>query len=253
MAWSEWPLIVVALLVGAAAGWVVRGRQNAVRAGTTGDATPASTTTTAVSEPMSPSAGTSTDTSRSRAAEAAPEQTPTAQEQTATAPERTATTPEQTATTPEQTATTPEQVDPAPVPEHTLAADSSQTEPADTDAVASPVVAAPPVEPDTEPADRAPVATEPKPKPEQAASELESGAADDFRRIQGVGPKMAAGLQAAGIRTYQQLAELDEPALRELIRGAGLRGAASLPTWPKQAKALAEAAVVPSTGGSADA
>ncbi|WP_025619222.1 hypothetical protein [Salinispora cortesiana] len=235
MAWSDWPLIVVALLVGAAAGWVVRGRRKAARAGTTGDATPASsTTTTAVGEPTSTSAGTNTngdtDADRSRATDAAPEQAPTA---------------------PEQATTASEQVDPAPAQEHTPAANGSQTEPADADAATPPVVAESPVQPDTEAADRGPVPTEPELQP--AASKLEPDAADDFRRIQGVGPKMAAGLQAAGIRTYQQLAELDEPALRELIRAAGLRGAASLPTWPRQAKALAEAAVASSTGGSADA
>ncbi|WP_243709458.1 helix-hairpin-helix domain-containing protein [Micromonospora sp. 15K316] len=64
---------------------------------------------------------------------------------------------------------------------------------------------------------------------------------DDFRRIQGVGPKMAAALQAAGVRTYQQLADLDETALRELIRGAGLRAAPGLATWPQQARLLASA------------
>ena len=66
-------------------------------------------------------------------------------------------------------------------------------------------------------------------------------AADDFRRIQGIGPKMAAALQAAGIRTYQQLAELDEPGLRETIKAAGLRATPSLATWPQQAKLLAGA------------
>ncbi|MCM0679125.1 DUF4332 domain-containing protein, partial [Micromonospora phytophila] len=66
-------------------------------------------------------------------------------------------------------------------------------------------------------------------------------AADDFRRIQGVGPKMASALLAAGIRTYRQLAELDEAALRETIRGAGLRATPSLATWPQQAKVLAGA------------
>ncbi|WP_260428385.1 helix-hairpin-helix domain-containing protein, partial [Micromonospora globispora] len=65
--------------------------------------------------------------------------------------------------------------------------------------------------------------------------------ADDFRRIQGIGPKMAAALQAAGIRSYQQLAELDEPALRETIKAAGLRATPSLATWPQQAKLLAGA------------
>ncbi|MFF5174595.1 helix-hairpin-helix domain-containing protein [Micromonospora sp. NPDC000089] len=79
--------------------------------------------------------------------------------------------------------------------------------------------------------------------------------ADDFRRIQGVGPKMAAALQEAGIRTYRQLAELDEAALRETIRAAGLRATASLATWPQQAKVLAGASaeadrVLPAPAGS---
>ncbi|MCF0095158.1 hypothetical protein [Micromonospora sp. MH99] len=68
-----------------------------------------------------------------------------------------------------------------------------------------------------------------------------TGPADDFRRIQGVGPKMAAALQAAGVRTYRQLGELDEPALRDLIRAAGLRAAPALATWPQQARVLAGA------------
>ncbi|GAB3842856.1 hypothetical protein GCM10029963_16580 [Micromonospora andamanensis] len=50
---------------------------------------------------------------------------------------------------------------------------------------------------------------------------------------------MAAALHGAGIRTYRQLAELDEAALRETIRSAGLRATASLVTWPQQAKVLA--------------
>ncbi|TDC58155.1 hypothetical protein E1258_21075 [Micromonospora sp. KC207] len=66
--------------------------------------------------------------------------------------------------------------------------------------------------------------------------------ADDFRRIQGIGPKMAAALQDAGIRTYQQLADLDETTLRATIRTAGLRATPSLATWPQQAKVLAGAA-----------
>ncbi|MGB2567217.1 hypothetical protein ACPFP2_02005 [Micromonospora citrea] len=113
-----------------------------------------------------------------------------------------------------------------------------------------PVAAAEPIA-DTEPA-VAPVAAEPAvavpavaPEPAVAAGTAavddEAAAADDFRRIQGVGPKMAAALQAAGIRTYRQLAELDEAALRDTIRAAGLRAAASLATWPQQAKVLAGA------------
>ncbi|SCF22747.1 Helix-hairpin-helix domain-containing protein [Micromonospora viridifaciens] len=81
-------------------------------------------------------------------------------------------------------------------------------------------------------------AAEPSAAPVAAPAD---GPADDFRKIQGIGPKMAAGLQAAGIRTYQQLAELDETALREVIKAAGLRAAPGLATWPQQAKVLAGA------------
>lgn len=215
MAWSDWPLIVVALLVGAAAGWVVRGRHNAARAGTTEDGTPVAATKTAGGEPTSTSTSTSasadTDTDRPSGTEPTPVQTATASEPAST------------------------QVVPRPV--------APDTEPADRSAVAAD--SGP--EPDTATAE---------PKPDTAASGPEPDATDDFRRIQGVGPKMAAALHAAGIRTYRQLAELDVAALRETIRAAGLRGAASLPTWPQQAKTLAkapEAAGVPSAEGGANA
>uniref|UniRef100_UPI001FED24A1 helix-hairpin-helix domain-containing protein n=1 Tax=Micromonospora maritima TaxID=986711 RepID=UPI001FED24A1 len=69
----------------------------------------------------------------------------------------------------------------------------------------------------------------------------DGGTPDDFRRIQGIGPKLAAALQDAGIRTYRQLAELDEAALRETVKAAGLRAAPGLATWPQQAKVLAGA------------
>ncbi|MFI6264879.1 hypothetical protein [Micromonospora sp. NPDC051006] len=99
------------------------------------------------------------------------------------------------------------------------------------------------------PAPRPAVATPPVRPVAAAAVEV-----DDFRRIQGVGPKMAAALQEAGVRTYRQLAELDEAGLRELIRGAGLRAAPGLATWPQQAKVLAGApdevvAALPTAGG----
>ncbi|MEU4717321.1 helix-hairpin-helix domain-containing protein [Micromonospora purpureochromogenes] len=90
--------------------------------------------------------------------------------------------------------------------------------------------------------DEAPVASdEPATTDAAIVATPDAETADDFRRIQGVGPKMAAALQAAGIRTYRQLAELDEAALRETIRAAGLRAAPSLATWPQQAKLLAGA------------
>jgi predicted flap endonuclease-1-like 5' DNA nuclease len=62
---------------------------------------------------------------------------------------------------------------------------------------------------------------------------------DDFRRIQGIGPKVANALAAAGIRSLQHLADTDEATLREAMRQAGVRSASTLSTWPQQARALA--------------
>ncbi|MEU8126917.1 hypothetical protein AB0B68_06860 [Micromonospora sp. NPDC049049] len=99
-------------------------------------------------------------------------------------------------------------------------------------------VAAPPVRP-------TPAATPPvRSAADTTISSVDAdptGPADDFRRIQGIGPKMAAALQDAGVRTYDQLGGLDEPALRDLIRAAGLRAAPGLGSWPQQARVLAGA------------
>jgi predicted flap endonuclease-1-like 5' DNA nuclease len=63
---------------------------------------------------------------------------------------------------------------------------------------------------------------------------------DNLRRIEGIGPKMAGALNAAGITTYEQLAASDETALRAAISAAGLRFAPSLVTWARQARLLAD-------------
>lgn len=130
-----------------------------------------------------------------------------------------------------------------PEPVAASAAAEPESAPTSTDLPAEPVVV---------PAARSAVANPSAPTTDDADTP------DDFRRIQGVGPKMAAALQAAGIRTYRQLAELDEAALRETIRGAGLRAAPSLATWPQQAKVLAgapqeAAAALPAAVGGDDA
>lgn len=63
---------------------------------------------------------------------------------------------------------------------------------------------------------------------------------DDLERIEGIGPKMAAALHAAGIHTFGQLAEADDEARRAAIEAAGLTFAPSLVTWGRQARLLAD-------------
>lgn len=57
---------------------------------------------------------------------------------------------------------------------------------------------------------------------------------DNLRRIEGVGPKIAAALKAAGIRSYGQLATLEIAQLEAILKKAGIR-LAFPDTWPEQA------------------
>ncbi|HEU0238414.1 MAG TPA: DUF4332 domain-containing protein [Micromonosporaceae bacterium] len=63
---------------------------------------------------------------------------------------------------------------------------------------------------------------------------------DDLARIEGIGPRFAAALVTAGIRTFGQLAASDVEAIRNAVASAGLIAAPSLPTWPAQARLLAD-------------
>ncbi len=64
---------------------------------------------------------------------------------------------------------------------------------------------------------------------------------DDMKKVEGIGPKIAGLLQAAGIATFAQLAEADMDRLRKVLEDAGPRFRLADPaTWPEQA-ALAAA------------
>jgi predicted flap endonuclease-1-like 5' DNA nuclease len=76
--------------------------------------------------------------------------------------------------------------------------------------------------------------------PQQRAAETTTAVADDLKRIEGIGPKMAAALGAAGITTYAGLAAADETTIKAAISAAGMRFSPSLPTWPRQAQLLAD-------------
>lgn len=61
------------------------------------------------------------------------------------------------------------------------------------------------------------------------------GATDDLTIVEGIGPKMAAALRAAGITTFARLARASEAELRAAIEAAGMRFAPSMSTWAAQA------------------
>ncbi len=61
---------------------------------------------------------------------------------------------------------------------------------------------------------------------------------DDLTRIEGIGPKMAAALEAAGISSFATLAKSKEGILLAALEKNGLKFAPSLGTWAKQAALL---------------
>jgi predicted flap endonuclease-1-like 5' DNA nuclease len=63
---------------------------------------------------------------------------------------------------------------------------------------------------------------------------------DQLERIEGIGPKIAAALVAAGIQTFDRLRRTADGELQSAIENAGLSFAPSLGTWAKQAAFLAD-------------
>ncbi|HEX4740827.1 MAG TPA: hypothetical protein VH353_05820 [Caulobacteraceae bacterium] len=64
-------------------------------------------------------------------------------------------------------------------------------------------------------------------------------AADDFTRLNGVGPRIAAGLVAHGVTRFDQLASWTSDQLAAFDRALNLRGRAVRSDWIQQAKRLA--------------
>ena len=63
-------------------------------------------------------------------------------------------------------------------------------------------------------------------------------APDDLARLHGIGPKIASILQAAGIKTYAQLAKKTPKQLEQILTEANVR-LANPETWPEQARLAA--------------
>lgn len=61
---------------------------------------------------------------------------------------------------------------------------------------------------------------------------------DDFTIIEGIGPKINAILQAAGVNTFSQLAALQPQRITEILTAGGIR-LADPATWPEQARLAA--------------
>ena len=72
----------------------------------------------------------------------------------------------------------------------------------------------------------------------EAAPKKASGKADDLKKIEGIGPKIAETLVEAGIATYADLAKSKPEDIAEII--SGVRGNHVPDTWPQQAQLAAD-------------
>lgn len=73
---------------------------------------------------------------------------------------------------------------------------------------------------------------------EEAPKKAKAEKGDDLKKIEGIGPKIAETLAAAGITTFAELANTSAEKIAEII--ADVRGNHVTDTWPKQAELAAE-------------
>jgi predicted flap endonuclease-1-like 5' DNA nuclease len=76
-----------------------------------------------------------------------------------------------------------------------------------------------------------------RPAPPEATAAPDT--ADDLTRIDGIGPKAAAALVAAGIRTFDHLADADGDMVATALRASGVRLTSSVHAWPLAAYRIA--------------
>jgi len=101
---------------------------------------------------------------------------------------------------------------------------------------ATPKAAAKPkAAPKKEAAPKAKAEAKPKAAPKKATANAK---ADDLKKIEGIGPKIATTLVEAGIATFADLAKAKPAKISEII--AEVRGNHVTDTWPAQAKLAAE-------------
>lgn len=74
---------------------------------------------------------------------------------------------------------------------------------------------------------------------EEVAGDTISAATDNLELVEGIGPKIARVLRAAGITTFAQLAALDPERISAILRAGNVRLAVTA-TWPEQARLAAE-------------
>jgi predicted flap endonuclease-1-like 5' DNA nuclease len=72
------------------------------------------------------------------------------------------------------------------------------------------------------------------------AAEASAAQPDDLQRIEGIGPKIASALVAAGYPSYASIAAASEDELRQAVAGQGIKFAPAAASWADQAQYLVD-------------
>lgn len=84
-------------------------------------------------------------------------------------------------------------------------------------------------------------AAEKKPAAKKAAPAKKASSVDDLTKVEGIGPKAAGALNAAGINTFADLGKAKVPAVQKILdESEGRFGAMNPGSWPKQAQMAAD-------------
>lgn len=83
-------------------------------------------------------------------------------------------------------------------------------------------------------------AVQPAPPKAAPAPQAVEDRADDLTALEGIGPKIAAALNAAGIKSYARLAALSPEELERIVKAAGVRMVGHADSWPRQARLAAD-------------
>ncbi len=85
-----------------------------------------------------------------------------------------------------------------------------------------------------------PAVTVSRAAPEPVPPKKPDDRADDLTLLEGIGPKIAAALNAAGIKTYARLAALPPEEIERIVKAAGVRMVGHAESWPRQARLAAD-------------
>jgi predicted flap endonuclease-1-like 5' DNA nuclease len=237
--------IIIAALIGLAIGiwigWLVWGRR--AKGKHVAEKAEAAARTAAVAEPVSGAEAESAAGSESDAGAETAEPAPAlAVASTGTAAEAGVETPE--AEPAAGTGTVLPVADSATGSDDESAADGAGTGEAEVEAAGSDVVAeAEAVARKAAEAEAAAEAAAVVPADEAADSPTDEAAAtepDDLQRIEGIGPKIASALVAAGYPTYASIAASNEEELRQAVAGQGIKFAPAAASWADQAQYLVD-------------